>query len=486
MIKRFFPILLVFLILLSSVAFAESDFSLELTAVKNKIKRGEVAVFNLTVHNPNTRTMFYKILLPSDPRWNIQTEPLSDRLSGLEVEGLSQASTILKINPSSTLRGRHALSIEVEAKSEPGNIRQQTILIDIVSEYPPSQYLPALRIDVDMPEEIDPREDNFITVKLTNQNLVTLPDVRIEVKSDLINVVETTSVGPKDSEFGRKKKVIPIRLPETQEPRADLLSVDVFVTQDSKTYQFEVQPISYEVIGYSEITTEEEIDKLPLRTVHTITYTNVGNVHKEQIMRMQTNWFRRLFTFTDPNADTIKDDGIRYIAWQVSLDPMESTVVVASVNYIPLVAGIIIIIIGVLAYFYYRSPVVIKKASTKIETKEGGISDIKMVIHIKNRSPVNVHSLTVIDVVPKMAELVHQFQMGVLHPSKILKHEHKGTVIKWDIDQLDKFEERILSYRIKSKLAVVGQFTLNPTVARFTVKGKKRKTRSNELTIISS
>ena len=70
-----------------------------------------------------------------------------------------------------------------------------------------------------------------------------------------------------------------------------------------------------------------------------------------------------------------------------------------------------------------------------------------------------------------------------MQPSKILKHEKKGSIIKWSIDELHVGEERVISYRIKSRLPIIGDFTLESAVARFKHQGKERISHSNTLSV---
>jgi hypothetical protein len=94
--------------------------------------------------------------------------------------------------------------------------------------------------------------------------------------------------------------------------------------------------------------------------------------------------------------------------------------------------------------------------------------------------------VNIIDKVPHIAEVLKDFEMGTLHPTKVLKHAKKGTLIKWEVKELDKFEERVLAYKIKSRLSVLGEFKLPVAVAKFsTLSGKERSTHSNSVSLIS-
>ena len=92
-------------------------------------------------------------------------------------------------------------------------------------------------------------------------------------------------------------------------------------------------------------------------------------------------------------------------------------------------------------------------------------------------------NIEVIDRVPNIADLEKGLTIGTLHPTKILKHEKKGTIIKWVIDDLDTGDERVISYKIKSHLSILGEFNLTPTTVKLNYKGKEIITHSNSLGI---
>jgi 3-deoxy-D-arabino-heptulosonate 7-phosphate (DAHP) synthase len=131
----------------------------------------------------------------------------------------------------------------------------------------------------------------------------------------------------------------------------------------------------------------------------------------------------------------------------------------------------------------FRSPVTARKTAANISLKEGGVSELKIVLNVSNRSNNKLRNIEVIDRIPNIADLEKGLTIGTLHPTKILKHERKGTIIKWVIDNLDAGDERVISYKIKSHLSILGEFSLTPTIVKFNFKGKEIITHSNSLGI---
>jgi len=82
-------------------------------------------------------------------------------------------------------------------------------------------------------------------------------------------------------------------------------------------------------------------------------------------------------------------------------------------------------------------------------------------------NPFFVLLVKIVDVVPSIAEVRKEFAEGTLKPSSILKHSSKGTILKWDIPELAPGEERLISYDIKSKLSIIGSFSLPRAKIKF-------------------
>ena len=101
-------------------------------------------------------------------------------------------------------------------------------------------------------------------------------------------------------------------------------------------------------------------------------------------------------------------------------------------------------------------------------------------MHLRNRGPDLIENLTLTDLIPSLGDYVDEKRVGTLSPSKVIKHQQKGTLLRWEFEALDPFEERIITYRIKTKMTVVGGFNLPPGKIRFvTKKGTERIVRSN-------
>ena len=74
-----------------------------------------------------------------------------------------------------------------------------------------------------------------------------------------------------------------------------------------------------------------------------------------------------------------------------------------------------------------------------------------------------------------------EIQIGTIKPVNIAKHKRIGTIVKWQIISLEKYEERIITYRIRSKLSILGGLILPAAKLKFKEKGKERVVKSSKL-----
>ena len=178
---------------------------------------------------------------------------------------------------------------------------------------------------------------------------------------------------------------------------------------------------------------------------------------------------RELFS---KHPDTVKINGER--GFLITLESGEQESIVITTNYWIGIIILILIIIGIVAYYIFRSPIVGWKELEIIEKSEG-LNKIKVLLTIRNRSNKKIEDIKIYDYVPSIASVEEGDYIGTTKPTKIMTHSVKGQRITWEIERLDPYEERILLYRIKTKLPVLGNIKLTPAKIKFIYKGKERE-----------
>ena len=100
---------------------------------------------------------------------------------------------------------------------------------------------------------------------------------------------------------------------------------------------------------------------------------------------------------------------------------------------------------------------------------------------------MEVHNITknalrhveIIDTVPPIAHVQKSLDLGSLRPQEI-KNLPAGTKVTWSLAELDANEHRLITYKVRAKLNILGTFSLPRVVVTYAKgKGKKGKSYSN-------
>ena len=223
----------------------------------------------------------------------------------------------------------------------------------------------------------------------------------------------------------------------------------------------------------SGVDTTETIEGFLLRR-HETTKTNRGNIPVNAEVVVKKNFFPAMFTtfnIAPSNKDTVGFN--KYYIFESVLSPGEELRVVTKTNWWILILIIVgIIIIAYLAKKFLTTKLRLIKKATFVKTK-GGEFALKISIIVKAKD--FVERIKVIDRLPGMVKLYERY--GTITPDRI---DQKNKRIEWNIESLDKGEERVFSYIIYSKIGIVGKFELPEAEALYEFKGQLKDISSNK------
>jgi len=462
---------LLFAILLLIPISVLADFDVKFEATDSTITFGQLAEFKLTVtNNLNTKETF-KVKTLDYPLWEIKTDPIMNPIQ-FSINPKETNEIELFVNPLHISNyGIYDVTVIVELVSKKEKI-ETPLRVGIVSPQA-GTYVETVLATITIDEHIDPTKEIPIKITLNNQNPIEYPNLIIKLDSKVIKEEIKESLGKKEKKTITLSKTISPQTP----PQEDTLVLNLI--SNEKTLDTKVKRI--EIIAHKELSKDEKVNERFLKAEKKITFTNIGNVKYEENVKIETSLIRGLFTSSNPKGKMIKEDEQRYMVIPVNLSPGESISITVTQNYITLlVLGCFGIIITIL-YYMLRSPLTLKKSAANVSFREGGVSELKVVLNITNRSKEKLYGIEIIDRIPNIADLEKGLTIGTLHPTKILKHEKKGTIIKWVIDELDTGDERVISYKIKSHLSILGQFSLSQAIAKFKFDGRDVISHSNIL-----
>ena len=445
-------------------AVCAQDFSVEFSPGQQTIGENDKAEYSLLLYHDYKGIEFFEIYSP-EVLWDIRTK------DPLQVRPEQPFTTTLTIQPLNINPGLYGVPIHVK-RTGTNELKKALLYMEVTGPPSAQTYLPAVRGSAEIPAGIDPRNEIVITVNLENQNRRNLSDLGVKVRSNVINQDFATSLGPLERKTSRFIANID---PQTR-PQKDTLTLTIVATEKDRGYQFDLPPVDYEIKAYGELAPAIAVSKSFLRTARIITLNNNANVLIEEPFAFRMPWYARVFTSTDPDARV--ENGS--LVWDVKINVGNSMELRVTTNYRPLAVIALLAIILYIAYIIFRSPIVIRKSAHVLSTREGGISELKILLEIKNRTNKPVRDASIIDLVPRIAELIKEYDIGTLTPASVIRHERKGTILKYNVGDIMPREERVISYQVKSSLSILGGVSLPEAVSRFVMPtGRERTTSSN-------
>ena len=476
-LKRLFFLTLVMLFLISHAVHAES-IHVKVFSIQNSILLGQSAAFDVKITNNQSIYDNFRISSPDGP-WSLSSDPLNHYFTGIDIPSMSSETVRLIVAPLGNISsGRY--KIELVVRSRIGNDTQGfPLYVSIEPENPLIQeYLTAVHRLVEIPSVVIPDKNVAVKINIVNRNPKNISNISLVMSSRLnLNRTFSTSLEPLEQKHIQELfSLDPMTLPQK-----DVLTVQFFVDGIA------LNPVvrePYEIGAYSEIVKESsETSDFFLRFAEKATYNNVGNVKNSKRIEIPTNKFESLFTKSTPDKVMISRNGHEYLIWELSLEPGERTTVTRTVSYLPLVIIVFVLLAGGFLYYLMRSPVHVIKRASVIHLSNGGISELKVIVHLKNRSGEHFEKFTITDKIPIIADVKSDHDVGSIKPTSIFTHGSQTTV-KWEIHNLEKSEERILSYKLKSKLPIFGDVVLPGVSVRFySKKGVKLLTKSKYVTV---
>jgi len=471
--KKAFFLLVAVSMLTISLASALSEFSVDYKAVKDNVVYREPAEFYISITNNQNFNDNFKISFGINPKWSTQIIPPKD--SSITIAKGETREIRVLIMPVSEMPPS-LYKIHVIVKSAKTNLLEKIYIpIYLKSGKLTGEYPPTVTANVNIPEKIDPRETVRIMIDLKNRNILNITNMKIKLSSIVINKETETSLGPLEE----KTIIVMYSFDSIESPKKDTVTLNLYVSGENIRT---IENIPVEIIAYSDIRESLELEKSFLKTEKKITYTNYGNVRNQETLTIEMGFFEDIVTSTKPKTYVLKEDGKRYRAIDVDLKPGAEIEVKVVKSFRLLAGAITAAIILTILYFVLRSLIVVKKQAVILNTREGGITEMKILMNVRNRTPKPIKNVVIIDRVPNIADIQKEFQIGTLKPDKVISHERGGNLIKWNIAVLEKYEERIITYKIKSKLGILGEFKLPPAVIKYeNEKGKDVITHSNSV-----
>ncbi len=363
---------------------------------------------------------------------------------------------------------RYTLNFIVKSERNEDVKIRYPVIVDVVS---PEE---LIKITTDMPEQVAPGKEVVFNVAFRNQANLMVDPADLYIDSDLFSKYYSEKLYPTPYEIKKTLKFTP-------EPTAKPGTYQMVITAfKGKTLRGRIAK-NFEVIANPDIESKVDTKSGFLTREITVTKYNKGNINVDDVYELPLSWFERLMTNYNEGPSKVASGKAE---WRFSIEPAETKTLMIKTDYRLLFFTVIVLIIAaVLTVYYMKRVVSIKKGVFKIRDEKGAVAEIKVLIHLTNRTSKPITDIKVVDILPNMLILSKEF--GTLKPNKFQQGEKSSRLI-WDIDELEPGEERVISYRAKPGLHVIGPISLPASLLRYTNKDKKIiDMQSNKVTLFS-
>ena len=131
----------------------------------------------------------------------------------------------------------------------------------------------------------------------------------------------------------------------------------------------------------------------------------------------------------------------------------------------------LIIVLIILIRKQSGTDLILRKKVTFVRTRGG---ELALKITLKLRAKKFIERIRVIDRIPPLVKLYERY--GAIPPDNV---DTKNRRLDWNVDALNKDEERIFTYIIYSKIGIVGRMELPSARATYEKDGKLNDVVSN-------
>lgn len=461
----------IFFLIIASVASSAfaSSFTVNAVAIQNRIYSDEAAEYTLTIRNSDTITNRF-ILSASDPSWRLVYEE-----NVIEIDPSQKKDVFVQLRPTSGVQDGKVYAVPISIRSLTSD-SQEDIKLDVILDSDSVRvYKPSVAVSLIAGDDnkIDPSKPVDIKLRFTNKNSLDIKNLQVKVSSPLFVNQFVTKLGPKDD----VTKIISADIDSRVVPQD--LYVDVEIVANNISLGRVTRQLAQIIPSEPGFTRDviTDVNSLLYRE-YAVALKNIGNVESTETVQMDSSLWQRLFTQSDFPVKYEKQDKNYVANFAVTIGPGSGVEFRVVQNYKPFAyttgALVLIILIATVLYYTFRSAIVVSRKIYVTAGDQDGVSKMKVVMNVKNRTGLSLENVKVIERTPNITEVDKEFVVGTLKPTKIVQNAHKGTLIRWDFSMLEPFEERIITYNVNSKLSIVGNVDLPATLVKYDRSGKTR------------
>lgn len=224
----------------------------------------------------------------------------------------------------------------------------------------------------------------------------------------------------------------------------------------------------------SDLVLKKSVIYTPFLQIKTIKIKNEGNVIESDFIVTETvsEFISKFFYPIDaPTSVTEVEDKVVYNWVLESLVPGAETQIKYEIRFISLwISGISLVLVVFFAFSYVYRPRISKTVRFLGPLKRG--KEMVVMIEVKNSTIHEMKNIIIRDSVSPIVSLIEKFD--TMAPA--VKRSEAGITLTWKMKSLKPLEERVLTYRIKPKVDIIGSMRLPRATMEYVNNKKEKKT----------
>lgn len=454
----------VMLILFVGIVAAEEGIQITEVSSKTILQPDETGQYTLKVENLGSKSYQLQVLpepyagLPTSDFDYVFVDPDLLTLNGHES---AEVKVDIKLKDDVLRQKRYKTYITISALNDPSVSEKYTLQVFAMAPKDPITMYVS-----DVGETVAPGGEFSVTVTLVNKLSQNLNNIDLYISSDIFEDKQTIQL------FTEQERTIPLSFPIAVDapPGSHGYNIRLYFDNELRT----TVNGTFTVQEHLDVSQKVETTTAFLYTETRVVKTNNGNTVVSDSFSYPQGFVAKWFSSYSIEP-TARNSGAQ---WIYTLTPGESFTATIITDYRPgLIALIVIIILAIIISYLYTKRVTVRKDVFKHRYSTEGLSNFKVLLHIRNRTNKPVKDLTVMDRLPRIIQPSTTF--GTLHPAGVERGD-QGVRIMWTIPELVKGEERIISYDVEAKTKVLGVLTLPPALVKFKNQaGRSIQIRSN-------
>lgn len=464
--KRLSCLVLSLSILSSLVFFASpvlAQFSIAVPTIP-PINAGDTKDFTLTIQNSGSEEWFTISVLGTRQDW------MSLETSAIKVPANSSASVKGSVTPASdAFSATYSFNLIVAGVTGGQKIEKE-VLVPVVQKTSAIIKNFALSCN-EAAKQVNCKPSETVTISgdVINIGTTVLDSLKLNllIKTPTAEIKKTLSMGTLDL-HATKGFVTDFSLGKYQEPG------DYFVTAQLTAVEetFDTKSASFSVPFTPSMLYDKKVSSSIFGTFVTLAAVNDGNAKDTAKLKsaVSKEWF---VSYSGPQPQQKNGEYV----WSAELQPTEKMEIKYSEIYWPTFAFILIVIgAGVFFYLQVSAVSIKKKVLQRYAAAEG--KEFAISIDVKNRGKA-VENVVVKDTVPPIFAVTEKYE--TIRPA--LRKTDEGLELTWRVGRLKPKEERVLHYKMKSLVGIIGSAKLPKAKLRYKI-GESHRERDSSSVLV--